>query len=127
MALIHARAHASSALAAPDAENLTFELEHLTSHIREALEHQRKYVGAIAEIFPAVAAELTALARLADLGAAAGTAQRSAASDGRVLLAQMMACDPLSDEELGGDLSVLAAYEKTRRDYAAGSRWAGAI
>ena len=77
VALTHARQHVIAAQAAGDAQNLKFELGHLISHIAEALEHQRKYLGAVAEIFPPVAAELAALGKLADLGSAVKVPERS--------------------------------------------------
>lgn len=73
VALTHARQHVvSSQGAAGDPEQLTFELAHLTSHVDEAHSHQVKYIGAVAEFFPAVAAELGALARTADVGGIIG-------------------------------------------------------
>lgn len=68
VALTHSRQHVTACQNAKDAEQLTFEMDHLTSHIQEALDHQLKYLGAIAEFFPAVAAELGALGAKADVG-----------------------------------------------------------
>jgi len=83
VALTHSRNHCSAAQdAADDAEQLTFEVSHLTSHLDEAHSHQAKFIGAVAEFFPAVAAELGALAALADVGSIvkpAAAAGRSAA------------------------------------------------
>ena len=68
VALTHSRQHVTACQEAKDAEQLTFEMDHLTSHTQEALDHQLKYLGAIAEFFPAVAAELGALGAKADVG-----------------------------------------------------------
>ena len=77
VALTHARQHAASAIAATDPENLQFEFGHLHSHVQEALDHHRKYIGAIREFFPPVAAELAALGKMADLGSTAAIPERS--------------------------------------------------
>ena len=73
VALTHSRQHVlSSQDAAGDPEQLAFELGHLTSHVEEAHSHQVKYTGAVAEFFPAVAAELAGLGAKADVGSIIG-------------------------------------------------------
>jgi len=137
VALTHARQHVLSSQDAPDADNLKFDLEHLISHVDEAIGHQRKYLGAVAEIFPDVAAELGALGELSDLGSTAKSPERSMSMDGQLLLTEMMACGPLSDDEMDELTDGLAAparnaqaqeaYEATMARFAETSRWGGAI
>jgi hypothetical protein len=97
VALSHARQHCSAAQAARDPENLDFDISHLRSHLDEALDHQRKYCGAIAEFFPAVAAELDALGKLSDLGKLREVA---GGKDARMMLVRLLADGPLGDDEL---------------------------
>ena len=110
--LTHARAHVIAAQAAPDPDNLAFEMGHLRKHVQESLDHQQKFIGAIREIFQPVRAELDALGKLADLGSTAKVPERSMPADGRLLLAEMTACGPLSDEEMDEQLSDGSAADR---------------
>jgi hypothetical protein len=136
VALTHSREHVVACQQAPDDENLAFDLEHLTKHIEEAHSHQRKYVGAVSEFFPAVAAELAALGALADTGRGVPAGARSA------LLDRCDTCGepkvpgrPCDDEQCPGsagdpdpgERARDRAYERTMAEFAALSRWEGPV
>ena len=138
VALMHARQHVLACQDAPDAENLSFDLSHLISHLDESHNHQRKYIGAVAEIFPAVAAELGALGKLADVGPVlSGGPPADRAFAGLPDYRRRDRCDSCGEQtggsaciECGLDGSGNAyqrAHDQLAAQYATGSRWEGPL
>ncbi len=126
VALTHCRAHVRAAQEAPDAENFAFEVQHLRNHVDEAYSHHRKYIGALTEFYPPVAAELAALGKLADLDSAVQTPARSAPLDGHLALSAVTAGGPRSDDEQD-ELTATATRAQRAHDELAARFLAGSV
>ena len=132
VALTHCRQHVTACQDAKNAENLSFDLEHLLSHIAESLSHQAKYIGAVAEIFPTVAAELRALGAIADVGgiikvpaADRAFAGLSLARERCDFCGELSPCVDLDCPGSGacGQSARQRAHDQLAAHFAAGSRW----
>ena len=139
VALGHARVHSVCAQKAPDQKSRLFHVDHALSHLGEALEHQRKYISALAAYFPDVAAELDALEKVTSLGSRApvDTARSYQLADFRLHdrcdycgdpKAPGRACDnPLCAKSAETDRGRARAELAAELAAAAGSRWEGPI